>query len=151
MAGGQSGRDGGYSGLWDQSRPAHRTEWKIVGVIAGEDEMYADIVIAADGVNSFMAQRAGLIGQNIAKTVGVGSKSNRTASQTIEERFNLKAGEGAARMILGCTEGIHGGGFCIPIRTAYRWAVSSCPGSSAAQEISTRNIPGSGCIPLYYH
>jgi electron transfer flavoprotein-quinone oxidoreductase len=34
---------------------------KIAGVIAGEDEMYADVVIAADGVNSLMGQKAGLI------------------------------------------------------------------------------------------
>jgi flavin-dependent dehydrogenase len=34
---------------------------KIVGVIAGEDEMYADVVVAADGVNSLLAQKAGLI------------------------------------------------------------------------------------------
>ncbi len=87
-------------------------EGKIVGVIAGEDEMYADIVIAADGVNSFMAQQAGLIRDIPAKTVGVGVKEViELPEKTIEERFNLQAGEGAARMLLGCTEGIHGGGF----------------------------------------
>lgn len=85
---------------------------RIVGVMAGEDEMYADIVIAADGVNSFMAQKAGLISDIEPHTVGVGVKEVIELSpQIIEERFNLPAGEGAARMILGCTQGIHGGGF----------------------------------------
>lgn len=85
---------------------------KIVGVIAGEDEMYADIVVAADGVNSFMAQKAGLIKDIPAHKVGVGIKEViELPTQTIQERFNLQADEGAARMILGCTEGIHGGGF----------------------------------------
>ncbi len=85
---------------------------KIVGVRAGEDEMYADVVVAADGVNSFMAQKAGLIKDIEAHTVGVGVKEViELPARTIEERFNLKEGEGAARMILGCTEGIHGGGF----------------------------------------
>jgi len=85
---------------------------KIVGVIAGEDEMYADIVIAADGVNSLMAQQAGLIKDIAAHSVGVGVKEIiELPPKTIQERFNLKEDEGAARMILGCTEGIHGGGF----------------------------------------
>ena len=47
---------------------------KVVGVKAGEDEMYADIVIAADGVNSFMAQKAGLREDLTAHEVGVGMK-----------------------------------------------------------------------------
>ncbi|MGS0764859.1 FAD-dependent oxidoreductase [Syntrophomonas curvata] len=85
---------------------------KIVGVMAGEDEMYAKIVVAADGVNSFMAQKAGLIKDIPAHSVGVGVKEIiELPAQTIEQRFNLKPDEGAARMILGCTEGIHGGGF----------------------------------------
>ncbi len=87
-------------------------EGRIAGVVAGEDEMYADVVIAADGVNSFMAQEAGLIQDISAKTMGVGVKEViELPAQTISERFNLQADEGAARMLLGCTEGIHGGGF----------------------------------------
>lgn len=85
---------------------------RIVGVIAGEDEMYADVVVAADGVNSLIAQKAGLIQDISAHQVGVGVKEViELPAQTIQERFNLKEDEGAARMILGCTEGIHGGGF----------------------------------------
>lgn len=85
---------------------------RIVGVVAGEDEMYADVVIAADGVNSFMAQKAGLISDIEKETVGVGVKEIiELPAKTIEERFHLPAGEGAARMLLGCTAGIHGGGF----------------------------------------
>lgn len=85
---------------------------KIVGVVAGEDEMYARVVVAADGVNSFIAQKAGLIKDIQAHSVGVGVKEViELAPKTIEARFNLKPDEGAARMILGCTEGIHGGGF----------------------------------------
>lgn len=85
---------------------------KIIGIRAGEDEMYADVVVAADGVNSFMGQKAGLIKDIKAHTVGVGVKEIiALPAKTIEERFNLREGEGAARMILGCTEGIHGGGF----------------------------------------
>ncbi len=87
-------------------------EGKVVGVIAGEDEMYAEIVIAADGVNSLMAQKAGLIPDIKKETVGVGVKEViDLPAKTIEERFKLSQNEGSARMILGCTQGIHGGGF----------------------------------------
>ena len=85
---------------------------RIVGVMAGEDDMYADVVIAADGVNSFMARKAGLDCEIEAETVGVGVKEIiELPSKTIEERFHLKPGEGASLLMLGCTEGIHGGGF----------------------------------------
>lgn len=87
-------------------------EGKIVGIIAGEDRMYADYVVAADGVNSFMAQKAGLIGDVKTENLGVGLKEViELPAKTIEERFNLKPEEGAARMILGCTEGVNGGAF----------------------------------------
>lgn len=85
---------------------------KIAGVIAGEDEMYADVVIAADGVNSLMGQKAGLIKDISAASAGIGVKETiELPAEIIQARFNLNNEEGAARMILGCTEGIHGGGF----------------------------------------
>jgi electron transfer flavoprotein-quinone oxidoreductase len=85
---------------------------KVVGVIAGEDEMLADVVVAADGVNSFIARKAGLVKEISSHDVGVGVKETiELSSKTIEERFNLKEGEGTARVIMGCTEGIPGGGF----------------------------------------
>lgn len=85
---------------------------RITGVIAGEDQMLADVVIAADGVNSFIAQKAGLIKDISAHSVGVGVKEViELPSKVIEERFHLREDEGCALMILGCTERIHGGGF----------------------------------------
>lgn len=85
---------------------------KIVGVIAGEDEMYADVVVAADGVNSLVAQKAGLFKDIHSDAVAIGVKEIiELPKKKIEQRFGLKEDEGAARLILGCTEGIHGGGF----------------------------------------
>lgn len=85
---------------------------KIVGIRAGEDEMYADVVIAADGVNSFIAQKAGLRRDITAASVGVGVKEIiELPDAVIANRFNLQGDEGAARVVLGCTEGIAGGGF----------------------------------------
>lgn len=85
---------------------------RIVGVRAGEDEMFADIVVAADGVNSLIGQKAGLFGDITAHNVGVGVKEIiQLTPDTIESRFGLAPDEGAARVVLGGTEGIPGGGF----------------------------------------
>ena len=85
---------------------------RIAGVKAGGDEMFADLVIAADGVNSMIAREAGLVPELSGETIGVGVKEMiELPSKTIEERFHLKPGEGASLLMLGCTEGIHGGGF----------------------------------------
>lgn len=115
---------------------------KIVGVIAGEDEMYADVVVAADGVNSFMAQKAGLIKEDIqAHTVGVGIKEIiELPAKTIEDRFNLKPDEGAARMILGSTEGIHGGGFLYTNQESISLGIVVMPEEVAAHGKSVHEI-----------
>lgn len=85
---------------------------KIVGIKAGEDEMYAHVVVAADGVNSLIGQKAGLFGEIKAHSVGVGVKEIiELPNELIEARFNLAGDEGAARLALGCTEGISGGMF----------------------------------------
>ncbi len=85
---------------------------KIVGIKAGGDEIYATVVIAADGVNSFIAQKAGLREDITAQTVGVGAKEIiELPEKVIEDRFNLNDGEGAARVLVGCADGVLGGGF----------------------------------------
>lgn len=114
---------------------------KIVGVIAGEDEMYADIVVAADGVNSLIAQKAGLIKDIPAHNVGVGVKEViELPPKTIEQRFNLKPDEGAARMILGCTEGIHGGGFLYTNQESISLGCVFMPEEVAAHKKSIHEI-----------
>ncbi len=113
----------------------------IVGVIAGEDEMYADVVIAADGVNSLIAQHAGLINDIESHTVGVGIKEViELSGKTIEERFNLKPGEGAARMILGCTDGIHGGGFLYTNQESISLGCVLMPEEAAERKISVHEV-----------
>ncbi|HWR42311.1 FAD-dependent oxidoreductase [Sporomusa sp.] len=85
---------------------------RIVGIKAGDDEIYATVVIAADGVNSFIAQKAGLRDDITAHTVGVGAKEIiELPEKIIEDRFNLQTGEGAARVLIGCSNGVLGGGF----------------------------------------
>lgn len=85
----------------------------ICGVIAGEDEMEANVVILADGVNSLLAQKAGLKKELSPGQVAVGVKEViELPSHVIEDRFNLNPGEGAARLFVGdCSRGKMGGGF----------------------------------------
>lgn len=85
---------------------------RIVGVLAGEDRIFADAVIAADGVNSLVAQKAGLRPELPPHSVAVGVKELiRLDAGLIESRFLIGPSQGAARLFLGCTEGIQGGGF----------------------------------------
>ena len=85
---------------------------KIVGIRSGEDEMRADVVVAADGVNSLLGQKAGLFRDVKARAVGVGVKETiELPDEVISQRFALQPDQGAARVALGCTEGISGGAF----------------------------------------
>jgi len=85
---------------------------KIVGIRSGTDEMRADTVVAADGVNSQLGQKAGLFSDVKANAVGLGVKETIELPDTlISARFGVKDDEGAARVAIGCTDGISGGAF----------------------------------------
>jgi electron transfer flavoprotein-quinone oxidoreductase len=77
-----------------------------------DGDIGADVVIACDGVNSFLAKQAGLLPTADAAhhTLGVKEVLGLPAS-TIEERFGLGPDEGLDIEIIGCTRGIPGGGF----------------------------------------
>ncbi len=81
---------------------------RVVGVIADGDELTADQVVAADGVNSLLGRRAGVHDELRPDGVAIGAKKViRLPAETIEERFGLAPGQGAARLLVG---GHHGGG-----------------------------------------
>lgn len=86
---------------------------RVVGVQAGDDELRSKVVVAADGVNSFIAKEAGLREKEPLNHLAVGVKSVVSLPrETIEARFNLTGDEGAAFAVVGdCTEGVGGGGF----------------------------------------
>ena len=87
---------------------------RVAGIIMGEeDEIHADVVVAADGVLSLMAEKAGLREAQQPKHFAVSAKEViELPPEAIEERFNLGAGEGAAQLFFGAlTEGMLGGGF----------------------------------------
>jgi electron transfer flavoprotein-quinone oxidoreductase len=86
---------------------------RVVGVQAGEDQLRAHVVVAADGVNSFMAQEVGLRTKPPLNHLATGVKCVvNLPRETIESRFNLTGDEGAAFAVVGdCTQGVGGGGF----------------------------------------
>ncbi|NPV75408.1 MAG: FAD-dependent oxidoreductase [Anaerolineae bacterium] len=86
---------------------------RAVGVVAGDEDMRADVIIAADGANSFLAQQVGLRGRFETGHLAVGVKELiGLPRETIEERFNLTGDEGVAYGVVGfATRGVAGGGF----------------------------------------
>ena len=87
---------------------------RVAGIIMGEeDEIRADVVVAADGILSLMAEKAGLRQTQEPKHFAVSVKEViELPSKTIEDRFNLGPGEGAAQLFFGAlTKTMMGGGF----------------------------------------
>jgi electron transfer flavoprotein-quinone oxidoreductase len=91
-----------------------RKDGKIVGVtVKGrEGEIRGNIVIAADGVLSFLAKKAGLRQDFKEKTLGVGIKLLLgLPEETINERFHLVRDQGSDISFVGTMGDIKGGGF----------------------------------------
>lgn len=81
-----------------------RENGRVVGVKTGRDQgdIYANIVIAADGVNSLLSKRAGLHGELAPNQVALVTKEVINMSrEKIEDRFLLNPNEGATIEIFG--------------------------------------------------
>jgi len=76
-------------------------------------EVYADVVILADGVNSTLARKAGFHGEIEAKNVALAVKEILfLPEEVIQQRFNIKEEEGVVIELMGSvTEGMVGTGF----------------------------------------
>jgi len=88
-------------------------EGKVAGIRAGSEEIYANVVVAADGVLSFMGEKAGLKSKLEPCKYAVGIKEIiELPEEKINDRFNVATGEGVAHLYLGdVTKGLFGGGF----------------------------------------
>ncbi len=87
---------------------------RVVGVHTDrpDGDLRAEVVIACDGVNSFLAKGAGLFDHMEPGHYTVGVKETLALPKdVIDERFGLRGIEGADYEIIGCTEGVPGGGF----------------------------------------
>jgi electron transfer flavoprotein-quinone oxidoreductase len=86
---------------------------RVRGIVSGDEKLFADVVIDAEGVNPILAMKAGLRGDWSDHEVAVGVKEViKLPKETIEERFNLDPDEGTANLFLGSpTKYGFGGGF----------------------------------------
>jgi len=87
---------------------------RVTGVRTDRDGgiIAAPVVIACDGVNSFLAKEAGLLPRADAEHHTLGVKEVLALPrEVIDERFGLRGHEGLDIEMLGCTRGIPGGGF----------------------------------------
>jgi len=86
---------------------------KIAGVLAGGEELHAEVVIACDGALSLLPEKAGLRSTGSPHDYAIGIKEVITLdSGLINDRFNLEGNEGAAHLFVGeVTQGKFGGGF----------------------------------------
>lgn len=93
--------------LWKDNR--------VIGVRVRRDQgdICANVVIACDGANSFIAKRAGLQREFHDHEMSLGVKEVLELDEpTICERFHLSGNEGVAIEYLGAiTENVHGGAF----------------------------------------
>jgi len=87
---------------------------RVVGVRTDREgaALGAKVVIACDGVNSFLAKEAGLLPPAEASHHTLGVKEVlELPREVIDDRFGLRPHEGVDIEMIGCTRGIPGGGF----------------------------------------
>lgn len=86
---------------------------KVTGVRAGDEELFARVVVLADGVNSILGEQIGMVKPVQPESVAVGAKELiELPAGAVNERFNLQDSEGLAWLFAGTpSNGKMGGGF----------------------------------------
>jgi electron transfer flavoprotein-quinone oxidoreductase len=92
---------------------------RVAGIRSNEDILQAEMVIAADGVLSFIAEKAGMRERHQPRNTALGVKEIiELPEERIRDLFGLRADEGAAQLFFGSlTEGMMGGGFLYTNKT----------------------------------
>ncbi len=86
----------------------------VVGVATDRPDglLRAPVVIACDGVNSFLAKQAGLYPHTESSHFTLGAKETLALpKELIDQRFGVRGREGVDIEIIGATQGLAGGGF----------------------------------------
>ncbi len=111
---------------------------KVCGVIAAGDEIEADAVILADGVNSLLAQKLCMKHELSPAEVGVGVKEViKLGEEKVRDRFALNEGEGLAWLFVGdCTGGNLGGGFLYTYRDSVSLGIVTTVGDIGRSKLS---------------
>ncbi|MCL1846588.1 MAG: FAD-dependent oxidoreductase [Coriobacteriia bacterium] len=93
---------------------------RVSGIIAGDDVLEAKVVVLADGVNSLLAEKAGIERDVSAHRMAVGVKELiELDEEQICDRFGVEQGKGVAWLFAGgVTEGAYGGSFLYTNKTS---------------------------------
>lgn len=114
----------------------------VAGIKAGGDKLPANVVIACDGVNSFLAEKAGLRGKLSPRDTKQGVKEViQLPRQLIEQRFNLHGEEGIAWEFIGSfSRGIPGGAFIYTNRESLSVGIVVQLSALTEKEISANEL-----------
>ncbi len=116
---------------------------RVVGVRTDrpDGDLRAGVVIAADGVNSFLAKELGLLPATQPEHLTLGVKEVLSLPrEVIEERFGVRGDEGVDVEILGCTRGIAGGGFVYTNRDTLSVGVVVSVAGLAASKVRAEDL-----------
>src|SRR5712692_171071 len=111
---------------------------RVRGIVAGQDKIPTEAVIACDGTTTGLARKAGLVEMLEPQSVSMGMKDViELPVDAIEERFGVEPGEGAANVFVGSpTDGVRGGGFLYTNKESI--ALGLVVG---AEDVSSKKIP----------
>ena len=103
-------------------------------------EVYADVVVLADGVNSTLARKAGFHGELDAGNVALAVKEILFLPEdVIQQRFNIKEDEGVVIELMGkVTEGMVGTGFLYTNKESLTIGVGSMLSDFKANPLRTK-------------
>lgn len=118
---------------------------RVCGVICGDDILRARYVVLAEGANSVLAERHGLVTRPAGEAMALGIKEVLTLEPSaIEERFHLENNEGAALLFSGgICDDLPGGAFLYTNQQTLSLGIV-CPLSSPyAKSCSGKRAAGS--------
>ncbi len=121
-----------------------RENGKIAGIRSEGEDIAANVVVAADGAMSFIAEEARLRSKLNPEHFAVGVKETvELPRKVIEDRFNLQGYEGCAQLYFGSlTRGLTGGGFLYTNRESISLGIVIGVGSLMAspQQLETYRL-----------
>lgn len=115
---------------------------KVCGVKAGEEEMFADVVLLADGVNSLLAQQLGMKKELDPSEVAVGVKEViELGEDEVCKRFGVSGDEGVAWLFAGDTTGGNiGGGFLYTNKTSVSLGIVTTIADIGYSDVAPRDM-----------